>query len=276
MSINTQNHDEINNRMYRFDNVHQPLSSVSNFTDDSVRQYREKGFVAIEQILNPEEISRSIDTVMEIIHDPNTEAKIQFTKPQSELGTPEERELAVRKLYNFVEVNAALCEMAYHPVILSVVERLLGGEAHLVQNQALLKPPFGGAEKPWHQDMAYHNLTLDKPVVGVWIALDEAALDNGCMHVIPRSHMEGGIPHYAVRDWQICDSNVPVDKDLAVPLQPGGVLFFHGLLFHGTPNNLSPKRRRALQFHYALKEASKMTAGEYKRMFTNEMTSAEC
>ncbi|WP_054028764.1 phytanoyl-CoA dioxygenase family protein [Bacillus sp. FJAT-28004] len=276
MSINIQENDEINKRMYRYDNVHRPLSSKSDFADDTIRQYREQGFFAVEQILTAEDVAKCIDSVIEIINDHNTEAKIQFVKPQSELRTPEERELAVRKLYNFTEVNATLHAIAYHPVILSIVERLLGGEAKLVQNQALLKPPFGGAEKPWHQDMAYHALTLDQPVVGVWIALDEAGLDNGCMHVIPRSHMDGGIPHYAIRDWQICDANVPVDKDTAIPLQPGGALFFHGLIFHGTPNNLSSKRRRALQFHYAPKPASKMSAGEYKRMFTNEMTSAEC
>ena len=55
---------------------------------------------------------------------------------------------------------------------------------------ALLKPPRG-REKPWHQDHAYFNLPLDTPIVGVWIALDEATPENGCMHVIPGSHREG-------------------------------------------------------------------------------------
>jgi phytanoyl-CoA hydroxylase len=276
MSTKSQNAEDINKRMYRFDNVHRSLASINDFTDGHIRQYREEGFVAVEQVLTAEDVGRSIDAVMDIIINRNTKTKVQFTKPQSELKTDEERELAVRKIYNFVDFDETLRAMAYHSVVLSVVERLLGAEAMLVQDQALLKPPYGGEEKPWHQDMAYNNLTWNKPVVGVWIALDEAGLDNGCMHIIPRSHMDGGTPHYAVRDWQICDTNVPVDKDSAVPLKPGGVLFFHGLLYHGTPNNFSSKRRRALQFHYAPKSAVKMSTGEYRRIFTNEMTSAEC
>lgn len=276
MSTNIQNSEDINKRMYRFDNVHRPLASINEFTDEYNKLYKETGFIAIEQILTAEEVGRSIDAVMDHVFNRDTKVKLQFTKPQSELKTDEERELAVRKIHNFVDFDESLRAIAYHPAILSVVERLLGEEVHLVQDQALLKPPYGGAEKPWHQDMAYNNLTWNKSVIGVWVALDEAGLDNGCMHVIPRSHMEGATPHYAVRDWQICDTNVPVDKDSAVPLKPGGVLFFHGLLYHGTPNNFSSKRRRSLQFHYAPKSAVKMSAGEYRRMFTNEMTSAEC
>ena len=58
--------------------------------------------------------------------------------------------------------------------------------------------------------------------------------------------------------------------------QPGGVLIFHGLLHHGTPPNFSEKRRRSIQIHYAPQSASKLSPREYKRMFTNEMTNAEC
>jgi phytanoyl-CoA hydroxylase len=124
--------------------------------------------------------------------------------------------------------------------------------------------------------MAYGNLAFDKSVVGIWIALDPAELDNGCMHVIPGSHRGGGAPHYAVRDWQLCDSGVQVETDVAVPLEPGGALLFSGLLHHGTPPNFSVKRRRALQIHYAGESAQKLSPEEYKRMFTNVMTNAEC
>jgi ectoine hydroxylase-related dioxygenase (phytanoyl-CoA dioxygenase family) len=152
----------------------------------------------------------------------------------------------------------------------------MGEKPKLIQDMALLKPPQGGGEKPWHQDMAYGVLTYDKPVVGVWIALDEAGVDNGCMQVMPRSHMDGGIPHYAVRDWQICDTNVPVERNVIVPLKPGGMLFFHGELVHGTAYNFSDKKRRALQFHYAPESAERVSPKEYKRMYTNEMSGAEC
>jgi phytanoyl-CoA hydroxylase len=276
MNTKLQNPEEINRLMYHSDHIHRPLPSMNDISEEYIKQYREQGFVAVEQVLTTEEVGSSIASIMEIIFDRNTKAKVQSFKSLNELETDEEQELSVRKVHDFVDVNVNLHSIAYNSVILSFVERLLGEDVNMVQNQALLKPPFGGAEKPWHQDMAYGNLAYDRAVIGVWIALDEAGLDNGCMHVIPRSHMEGGIPHYAVRDWQICDTNVPLNKITAVPLQPGGALFFHGLLYHGTPFNFSDKRRRSLQFHYAPKSAAKLSPGEYKRMFTNEMTSVEC
>ncbi|WP_177182541.1 phytanoyl-CoA dioxygenase family protein [Paenibacillus sp. OV219] len=271
-----QNPEEINRQMYRFDRCYTPLSSLNDFTEEHVKAYREQGFIAIDQVLQKGEVEASVSAIMEVMFDLETKAKIQFTKPQHELTSDVERELAVRKVSEFVDVHTALHAAAYHPSILSVVERLLGGPVKLAQDQALLKPPYGGGEKPWHQDMAYGNLSYEKAVVGVWIALDNAGLGNGCMHVIPQSHRDGGVPHYAVRDWQICDRYVPVEEDVAIPLNPGGALFFHGLLYHGTPFNFSTHRRRALQFHYAPSEAQKMSPGEYKRMFTNELTNAEC
>ena len=126
-------------------------------------------------------------------------------------------------------------------------------EPKMFQDMALIKPP-GGREKPWHQDKAYFNVAVDEPVVGLWIALDEVNVANGCMHMIPGSHREGPIIHFKRRDWQICDTQVRGEQ-VAVPLQPGGVLIFDGLIHHGTPHNPTDQRRRALQYHYALQDA---------------------
>ncbi|WP_314590944.1 phytanoyl-CoA dioxygenase family protein [Paenibacillus terrigena] len=272
----TQSPEEISKQLYRYDNVADKLIGLNNWGEEQLKQYRDDGYLAVEQVLNQREIDDALHAIQEMIFIDTKGAKIQFSKPSSNLKTDEERELAVRKVSDFVECDERLKAIAYHPDIIAKVKEILGDEALLVQEMALLKPPFGGGEKPWHQDMAYGNLAFEKAVVGVWIALDEATLDNGCMHVIPGSHAEGAIPHYAIRDWQICDTQIPVERDVAVPLLPGGILFFHGLIKHGTPYNLSPMRRRALQFHYVGKSALKLTPKEYKRFFTNEMTGAEC
>ncbi|NOU75630.1 hypothetical protein GC098_30375 [Paenibacillus sp. LMG 31458] len=268
--------EEISAQLYRYDRIADIWNGFENWGKDQLEQYRKDGYAAIEHVLNEKEIEDAKIALYEIIFVDDKGAQIQFTKPSSELKTEEERELAIRKVSEFVDRDERLKQIAYHPAILAAVRDILGEEPRLVQDMALLKPPHGGGEKPWHQDMAYGNLAYEKAVVGVWIALDEAALDNGCMHVIPGSHADGATPHYAVRDWQICDSHVAVEKDVAVPLLPGGILMFHGLLKHGTPYNLSPKKRRALQFHYVGSSVSKLTPKEYKRFFTNEMSGAEC
>lgn len=267
---------EISKLLYRYDKVATKYDSLQQIEEKEVQLYRQQGYLAVEKVLTNKEIEDAIHALMEMVYGDTKGAKVQFTKPSEELKTMEERELAVRKIERYVECDERLKAIAYHPQILDAVEKLIGEKPVLAQDQALLKPPHGGGEKPWHQDMAYGNLAYNKQVIGVWIALDEASVDNGCMHVIPGTHAEGAIPHYSVRDWQICDNQIEVERDVIVPLQPGGLMFFHGMVKHGTPSNFSHKRRRALQFHYVGESAVKLNPQEYKRFFTNEMTGAEC
>lgn len=267
----------IANTLYRYDGTTSDrISSLKDLTDEHVKRFWEEGYLVVDNVFNEQEISESIEALMDIIFGRSTGSRVQYVKPKDQLKTDHEIELAVRKVHQYIDHEPRLREKAYHPDIIAAMAKLFGEAPKVVQDQAILKPPSGGAEKPWHQDMAYGNLAYDKSVIGVWLALDPAGLDNGCMHVIPYSHREGGVPHYAVRDWQLCDTSVSVEQDVAVPLKPGGALIFSGLLHHGTPPNFSDKRRRSLQIHYAAESAKKLTPQAYKLMFTNEMTGAEC
>lgn len=281
----TDDPQQIADTMYRFDKLAEHrVRRPEDVTEETINRYYELGYVAIEEALTVEEVEKALQDIADTIHGRIEGPKIQYFKGKKEMDasggfqTPEERELAVRKLHRFIPYCPNLHHICYHPQIMNVLTRIFGETPRFCEDQALLKPPSkeAGIEKPWHQDMAYANFSFSKMVSGVWVALDEAALDNGCMHVIPRSHRNGPVPHYAVRDWQLCDAVVNVDRDEAVPLKPGGILVFSGLLHHGTPPNLSNKRRRALQFHYAPESAVKMTPDQYKAAFTNEMTRAEC
>ncbi|MBM7564015.1 phytanoyl-CoA dioxygenase family protein [Paenibacillus sacheonensis] len=276
MSSVPLNPEEINQRLYRYDHVHVSLNDKQSITEEQLMRYRSSGFLSVNGLLDAPAVESAKQALADLLFIDRRDAKLQFTRPEKELSSPEEKELALRKIYDFVETEERLRAIACHPAILDVVRGIFGEEPKLIQDMALLKPPHGGGEKPWHQDMAYGTLTYTKAAIGVWIALDEATAGNGCMHVIPGSHREGATPHYAVRDWQLCDAQVPVERDVIVPLQPGGVLFFHGMLYHGTPSNFSSDRRRALQFHYAPVSAERVSPQEYKRMFTNELSGAEC
>ena len=112
--------------------------------------------------------------------------------------------------------------------------------------------------------------------MGVWIALDEATVENGCMQFLPGRHREGPKIHFQRRDWQICDNEMMGAKSVAAPLQPGGLLLFDGLLPHGTPHNSSPKRRRALQFHYTAEDVVKSAPEERLKHFGSEGKNVTC
>lgn len=256
------------------------VEGLGGITDEHVDFYRQEGYLAVERAFNAEEVEAARQGLLDLIMGRNPDFKdISFeAKAAARLSslTEEERQDAVRKLMWFVDFDHRLKALSDHPELLKVVERLLGEAPRMFQDMALIKPPHFGREKPWHQDKAYFNYPVSTRVVGVWVALDEATVANGCMHVRPQGHHEGPIIHFKRRDWQICDSDIIGHPCVAVPLKPGGVLFFDGLMPHGTPTNHSPYRRKALQFHYLGESAQKSSEEERLAAFGSEGKNVEC
>ena len=183
----------------------------------------------------------------------------------------------IRKFMTFMGLEPRLDAAAREPRLLRLVEGLLGTEAEVYQDMALLKPPGIGREKPWHQDHAYFDLPEGTPIVGVWIALDRAMPENGGMHFLPGGHREGAIPHFERRDWQICDAEIlRRGQAVATPLEAGGLVVFDGMVPHGTPHNRTAARRRALQFHYIPKDTPRIPTEERLRLFGSEGRNATC
>ena len=250
-------------------------------TDSHIAQYHAQGYLVIHDAFTPNEVQAALAGLAHLIAGGNPAFRgIQFeaaVMDNLDALTAEQRQDAVRKLMWFSEFDARLDALAHHPKLMATVARLLDTDATpvLFQDQALLKPPRLGHEKPWHQDKAYFNLDKRETVVGVWVALDEATLDNGCMHLLPELGREP-IIHFQRRDWQVCDTLVLGKQCIAVPLKPGGLLFFDGLLVHGTPHNTSNQRRRAVQFHYHREQYAKTSNEERMALFGEEGKDVTC
>jgi len=248
-------------------------------TDAHVQQFHALGFLSIEDAFTTQETQDAIAGLLWLIGGGNPDFKsIQFeAKAAANLSalTIEQKQDAVRKLMWFTEFEPRLKALSHHPRLLALLERLLGAPPTMFQDMALLKPPRLGREKPWHQDNAYFNLDPRERVVGVWIALDEATIENGCMHLLPQLPRQP-IPHFQRRDWQICDTDILGHECVAAPLKPGGVLLFDGLLAHGTPHNVSDKRRRAVQFHYHGNRYPPVSNEARMAVFGSEGKDVEC
>lgn len=250
-------------------------------TDAHVAQFHEQGYLIVENAFTAQEVQIALDGLFHLL----SGAVEEFNGVQYELASAgvavedlsvEEKQDYVRKFMSFVDYDERLNELAHHPLLLALVERLIGEAPFLFQSMALLKPPRLGRDKPWHQDAAYFQIELDAKVVGCWIALDEATIENGCMVIAPGSHLKGPVVHFRRRDWQICDTDVDNSGAVAVPLKPGGLLIFQSLLHHGTPPNDSGLRRRALQFHYRPQSAPLTSQEERLAIFGGEGLGAEC
>ncbi|HLK59530.1 MAG TPA: phytanoyl-CoA dioxygenase family protein [Chthonomonadaceae bacterium] len=246
----------------------------------AVARYHEDGFLVVRRGFSLEEITGARDALLDLIAGKvPTFAHIEFEAAAQAILptlTLEQRQDAVRKLMHFGDVDPRLHAIAEHPGLLRVVSRLLEAVPVRFQDMALLKPPKLGREKPWHQDHAYFDMPLGTRIVGVWIALDPATLENGCMHLLRGGHRAGPRLHFQRRDWQICDTEMAGRGSVAVPLEPGGLLFFDGLLPHGTPHNHSPHRRRALQFHYAPEGVGNVAKEERLAVFGGEGSEVSC
>ncbi|MBT4096442.1 MAG: phytanoyl-CoA dioxygenase family protein [Gemmatimonadetes bacterium] len=259
--------------------THDRVAGLLKIDAHSLATFQRHGFLAVENAFSAEQISNAILAVDGLIAGERADFRgIQFEPGHGDkqLLDGAQRRVAVRKLMSFVDFDTRLHELAFDAELLKIVSQLMAGaDPELFQDMALLKPP-GGSEKPWHQDMAYFNVPIETPVIGVWIALESATVENGALRVRPGSHHLGPQEHFKRRDWQICDSQIPRGHDVAIPLQAGGALIWHGLLQHGSPANLSSARRRALQFHYRPSMTQLTTIEERMAIYGGEVRGAEC
>lgn len=267
--------------LYDYAAVAETIDGLDSITDADIARYHEQGFIAVRNAFLPDEVQSGLDGLAELIAGRVPEFQnIQFTaEVRDRLDTLsfQERMDSVRRLLYFVDYEARTKAIANHPKLLALTSRLLQGEAMMFQDMALIKPP-NGREKPWHQDHAYFELTPETRVVGVWIALDPAGIENGCMRVMPGWHRRGKFSHFQIRDLQICDSDMDglQEHRVAVPLEPGGCLIFDSYIPHGTPSNFTSMRRRALQFHYHALGAQKISAEERVAIWSGEANNIAC
>jgi phytanoyl-CoA hydroxylase len=249
---------------------------VAPLNEDAIARYRRDGYLVIRNLLGPRNVAACIQALSDLAtgHIKTRETTLMYeagTRPED--LSPEGRELHIRKYMDFTEEAPALKAAANSRRLHAALDQILGQGRVLFQEMALVKPPRIGSEKPWHQDAAYFRLTDPGLIVGVWIALDPALKMNGCMEVVPGSHLDGPVPHVHENDFNRCriiPPKVRARERVAIEMQPGDALLFNSLLHHFTSPNKSDLRRRAVQFHYHQAGAVWGTLEEHARLFHDE------
>jgi ectoine hydroxylase-related dioxygenase (phytanoyl-CoA dioxygenase family) len=140
------------------------------------------------------------------------------------------------------------------PALLDAVATLLAPELDCFLSQFIFKQP-GALGQPWHQDSYYFPFDRE-PQIGAWLAITEATLGNGPLHVLPGSQTEP--THAAIRDPRE-HGNIGyveiVDHDMSgsqpVLMKPGDLLLFHSRLMHKSTDNDSDGLRAAMVYHFA-------------------------
>ena len=277
-----------------------------SLSDAHLAQFEAQGYLAFTDVLSADEVSaineskkqlcvemvKGIDTgrcKLEyakrgdaktcIVQDKNSPLLVQF-EASVDINTLKEDELfqSYRKLMYAIDASETFVRLKTHPKLTAMRDALLGPDSIYFQDMALSKPAFIGTEKPWHQDNAYFQYAPLQDILGIWIALDDATIDNGCMQVIPTPrHQLDAFKHEHIMDCDITDADLDKRKALAIEIPAGGAMFFFGMLPHHSAPNRSCKSRRALQLHYRGAHTTKLDPTAYGTLFkTRNGTPAAC
>lgn len=141
--------------------------------------------------------------------------------------------------------------------LLDLVEGLIGPEiavspvGHVRIKQPEVSLPGGGdgltGRIPWHQD---NGVLLDEAdgveVLTVWLPVNEATVENGCMQVLPTPRTHGLQPHCpaATKGLHIPDPYIDEATAVPLPMRPGSVLLMHPRTIHSSRANTTADQVR--------------------------------
>ena len=144
------------------------------------------------------------------------------------------------------------------PALLDVVESMIGPEilAHPQFNIRAKLPNQDTSVVPWHQDLAYLQPDAEKTfMVNAWLPLVDATVENGCLEVIPRSHLSL-IEHEERlgpgRNFRgVRAENLPPGDPVACPVRVGDILLIQHMTMHRSLPNNSDHIRWSLDLRYS-------------------------
>jgi ectoine hydroxylase-related dioxygenase (phytanoyl-CoA dioxygenase family) len=151
-------------------------------------------------------------------------------------------------------------ELATHPTILDSIEKLIGPNVFLLATHFFNKYGEGDQAEvfvAWHQDVTFWG--LEPPMaITAWYAVDDSDEENGCMQVIPGTHVSGVVEHGKAQqagNLLSINQEVHVSPEQAasavdLPLHAGQVSIHDGTLIHGSLPNRSDRRRCGLTLRY--------------------------
>ncbi|XP_004392554.1 PREDICTED: phytanoyl-CoA dioxygenase domain-containing protein 1 isoform X2 [Odobenus rosmarus divergens] len=234
-----------------------------------LQKFQEDGFLVLEGFLSADECAAMQQRIGELVADMDVpvRCRIEFsTQADEQLRTKGNKDYFLSsgdKIRFFFEkgvfdnkgnflvppeksvnkIGHAL--HAYDPVFRSVT-----------YSPKVQQPHFGGEVTP-HQDSTFlHTEPLGR-LLGIWIAVEDATLENGCLWFIPGSHT-GGVSRRLVRtpagskpDISFLGSEPVWDASLFVPtpVRRGDLVLIHGEVVHKSEQNLSDHSRHAYTFH---------------------------
>lgn len=208
----------------------------NRMSDSEVESYRRDGFVTVEDFLDAEERELWREVVTTAVD----------SLPRASTGKNSEKAFTQRMhLRRIDERVRALVDDRRIGRLVAQLEGL--DSVRLYLDQALVKEPYGSPTQ-YHLDIPWWSFNSEHACT-VWIALDDATIDNGCLYFVPGSHhrrlssaVDLGPEHGAL----FVTHPEAAEPALPAPLRAGSCSFHNGHTIHGAGANMTPGRRRAM------------------------------
>jgi ectoine hydroxylase-related dioxygenase (phytanoyl-CoA dioxygenase family) len=232
-----------------------PASTVTGrptitLTPEQIRSFHEEGFLSLPAISPPEEVAQ-----LRLVFDRLVKEKAGFKEGAQYDLVGKSGETGPPKLTQIISpINYApeLRDTIFRANALSIAKQLLGEAAGAAFEHAIIKPAQLGAATPWHQDEAHRfDPNFDYNQISIWMPLQEATLENGCMQYIPGSNKGEILRHVSpgndptVHALETDPSTFDASKAVPCPLAPGGCTIHSGRTLHYAGPNTTGMTRRA-------------------------------
>jgi phytanoyl-CoA hydroxylase len=221
--------------------------------------YGENGYLVIPDALSPAELEELRAEALSICKGECGEVR------GFEPTVPGESDEEVQRRYLCIhfphKISAVMKKYLATPKMVEVLTEVVGPNVKCMQSMLFIKAT-GKPGQAWHQDEDFIP-TRDRSLIGGWIAMDDATIENGCLWLIPGSHKPGLLWPMEQQDDSRFDctdesTGFPYsDKDaIPVEVKAGTIVFFNGYLLHRSfPNRAQAGFRRVLVNHYMSAES---------------------
>lgn len=259
-----------------------------SISKQQVQQYTDAGFLVLEGFADASECDRLRARAEELVQefDPAEVVSIFSTREQNRIadeyfmtsgdkirfffeenafnsdGTLKyEKEKSINKIGHALHELDPLFERFSRSDKVKELAKAIGLENPLlVQSMYIFKQPNIGGEVTCHQDSTFlYTEPID--IAGLWFALEDATIENGCLWAIPGGHRHGLKSRWlrtnkGRMEFEVYDTT-PWPENELVPLEvsKGSLILLHGLLPHRSFENRSPRSRHAYTLHLMGRQA---------------------
>ena len=234
-------------------------------TEDQVWQFQRDGYLRGGQVLTEDQVGVLQQELERVIENRDRGEGKQPVLCRNLTGNSES---PVWQVVNIWEASAPYRELIANPRIVEEMAQLTGAsELRIWHDQIQYKPASKGGVNMWHQDAPLWPILAPMTEVSAWVALDDVDPENGCMSMVPGSHLWGNHIDFLNTLREFTDMPTTFEEHAlevrTCPVKRGEVHYHHALTWHGSQANTSPRPRRAIALHYMTQDTRFVASGDH-------------